>query len=186
VIALVGNLFYGAGVSACILFLNNNKPLAHRGKICMIDATGIHTAQRAKNIMTEADTDQVFRLWQGYESVIDKCVIVDLETVKAKDYTLSVNAYIEKTPAPPIDPKKIRANFYAALKEVHDSEEALMQPIFQIWCASSVPGKMGNCSGKTISIGNPGIWSEDAGFPQLTLTSRSTAASSRGRLWRII
>ena len=127
VIALVGNLFYGAGVSACILFLNNNKPLSHRGKICMIDATGIYTAQRAKNIMTEADTDQVFRLWQGYESVIDKCAIVDLETIKAKDYTLSVNAYIEKTPAPPIDPKKIRAEFYAALKEVHESEDALMQ-----------------------------------------------------------
>lgn len=127
VIALVGNLFYGAGVSACILFLNNNKPLSHRGKICMIDATGIYTAQRAKNIMTEADTDQVFRLWQGYEPVIDKCAIVDLESVKTKDYTLSVNAYIEKTPAPPIDPKKIRAEFYAALKEVHDSEEAMMQ-----------------------------------------------------------
>ena len=59
--------------------------------------------------------------------MIDKCAIVDLETVKAKDYTLSVNAYIEKTPAPPIDPKKIRTEFYSALKEVRDSEEALMQ-----------------------------------------------------------
>ncbi|MBR0192222.1 MAG: N-6 DNA methylase, partial [Thermoguttaceae bacterium] len=127
VIALVGNLFYGAGVSACILFLNNNKPLAHRGKICMIDATGIYTAQRAKNIMTEADTNQVFRLWQKYEPVIDKCAIVDLETIRTKEYTLSVNAYIEKTPAPPIDPKKIRAEFFAALKEVRDSEEALMK-----------------------------------------------------------
>lgn len=127
VIALVGNLFYGAGVSACILFLNNNKPLAHRGKICMIDATNIYTAQRAKNIMTEADTDQVYRLWQDYKDVIDKCAIVDLETIRAKDYTLSVNSYIEKTPAPPIDPKKVRADFYAALNEVKESEAALMQ-----------------------------------------------------------
>lgn len=127
VIALVGNLFYGAGVSACILFLNNNKPLAHRGKICMIDATGIYTAQRAKNVMNEADTDQVYRLWHGYESVIDKCAIVDLDTIRSKNYTLSVNSYIEKTPAPPIDPKKIRTEFFAALKEVHDSETALMQ-----------------------------------------------------------
>ena len=127
VIALVGNLFYGAGVSACILFLNNNKPLTHRGKICMIDATGIYTAQRAKNVMTQADTDQVYHLWLGYESVIDKCAIVDLDTIRSKDYTLSVNSYIEKTPAPPIDPKKIRAEFFAALSEVHDSETALMQ-----------------------------------------------------------
>lgn|GEM_PF-45256 len=125
VVTLVGNLFYGAGVSACILFLNNNKPLTHRGKICMIDATNIYTAQRAKNVMTEADTDQVYQLWKGYENVIDKCAIVDLDTIKSKDYTLSVNTYIEKTPAPPIDPKKIRAEFYAALKEVRDSEEEL-------------------------------------------------------------
>ena len=127
VITLVGNLFYGAGVSACILFLNNNKPLAHRGKICMIDATNIYTAQRAKNVMIEADTDQVYRLWQDYKDVIDKCAIVDLETVRAKGYTLSVNTYIEKTPAPPIDPKKARAEFFAALKEVQESEAALMK-----------------------------------------------------------
>lgn len=127
VITLVGNLFYGAGVSACILFLNNNKPLAHRGKICMIDATNIYTAQRAKNIMTEADTDEVYRLWQDYKDVIDKCAIVDLDTIREKGYTLSVNTYIEKTSAPPIDPKKVRAEFFAALNEVKESEAALVQ-----------------------------------------------------------
>lgn len=127
VIALVGNLFYGAGVSACILFLNNNKPIAHRGKICMINATNIYTAQRAKNIMTESDTDQVYRLWQDYKDVIDKCAIVELETVRAKDYTLSVSAYIEKAPAPPIDPKKVRTEFYIALKNVKESEASLMK-----------------------------------------------------------
>ena len=127
VIALVGNLFYGAGVSACILFLNNNKPLAHRQKICMIDATNIYTAQRAKNVMTEADVDKVFSLWSDYKNVVDRCAIVDLDTIKEKGYTLSVNTYIEKSPAPPIDPKKVREEFMAALNEVHESEAALME-----------------------------------------------------------
>ena len=127
VITLVGNLFYGAGVSACILFLNNNKPLAHRHKICMIDASGIYTAQRAKNIMTEADTDKVYALWTDYKNVIDRCAIVDLDTIQEKGYTLSVNTYIEKSPAPPIDPAKVRREFMDALKEVQESEEALMK-----------------------------------------------------------
>lgn len=127
VIALVGNLFYGAGVSACILFLNNNKPLAHRHKICMIDATNIYTAQRAKNVMTEADTDKVYSLWTDYKDVIDYCAIVDLDTVREKGYTLSVNTYIEKTPAPPIDPVKVRREFFDAMKEVQESEAALMK-----------------------------------------------------------
>ena len=127
VITLVGNLFYGASVSACILLLNNNKPQVHRGKICMIDATNIYTARRAKNIMTEEDTDQVYCLWRDYKNVIDKCAIVDLEAIRTKDYSLSLNTYIEKTPAPPIDPKKVRAEFYAALNKVQESESELIQ-----------------------------------------------------------
>ena len=127
VIALVGNLFYGAGVSACILFLNNNKPLAHRQKICLIDATNIYTAQRAKNIMTEADIDKVYSPWTDYKDVVDSCAVVDLNTIREKDYTLSVNTYIEKSPAPPIDPAKVRREFMDALKEVRESEAALMK-----------------------------------------------------------
>ena len=127
VITLVGNLFYGAGVSACILFLNKNKPLAHRHKICMIDASGIYTAQRAKNIMTEADTDKVYALCADYKNVIDRCAVVDLDTIREKGYTLSVNTYIEKSPALPIDPAKVRREFMEALKEVQESEAALMK-----------------------------------------------------------
>ena len=127
VITLVGNLFYGAGVSACILYLSNNKPLSHRGKICMIDATNIFTPQRAKNVMTEKDTDEVYSLWQAYEPVMDKCAIVDLDTIAEKGYTLSVNTYIEKTPVAAMDPKRVRRDFMAALQEVKESEEALKQ-----------------------------------------------------------
>ena len=127
VITLVGNLFYGAGVSACILFLNNNKPAAHRGKICLIDGSTIFTPQRAKNIMTEADVQKVYDLWLGYEDVIDKCAIVDMDCLRENKFTLAVNSYIEKSPAPPIDPKKVRAEFLSALQRVKDCESKLMQ-----------------------------------------------------------
>ena len=127
VIALVGNLFYGAGVSACIIFMNNNKPKEHREKICLIDATNIYTAQRAKNVMTEDDTAQVYSLWMNYENVVDKCAIVDLKTIAEKGYTLAVNTYIEKSPTPPIDPKKVRRDFMSALQEVQESEAELMR-----------------------------------------------------------
>ena len=126
VITLVGNLFYGAGVSACILFLNNNKPLTHRGKICMIDATSIYTAKRAKNIMTEEDTAEVYKYWKDYKPVIDKCAIVDIDTIAQNGYSLSVNSYIEKTSAPPMDPKKVRKDFLEAVQEVQRCEDILI------------------------------------------------------------
>jgi len=126
VITLVGNLFYGAGVSACILFLNNNKPAEHRGKICMIDGSTMYTPQRAKNIMTETDVQKVYDLWLGYQDVMDKCAIVDMERLRKNKFTLAVNSYIEKSPTPPIDPKKVRSDFMAALQRVKDCESKLM------------------------------------------------------------
>ena len=127
VITLVGNLFYGAGVSACILFLNNNKPAEHRGKICLIDGSTMFTPQRAKNIMTESDVQKVYALWLGYKDVIDKCAIVDMDRLRENKFTLAVNSYIEKSPAPPIDPKKVREDFMSALQRVKDCESKLMQ-----------------------------------------------------------
>ena len=125
VIALVGNLFYGAGVSACILFINSNKPAARRGKVCLIDATSIYTAQRAKNIMTAEDTDAVYRRWADYQSVIDRCAIVPIETLRERDYTLSVNTYIEKTPTEAMDPRQVRRSFMEALQNVREAEDHL-------------------------------------------------------------
>lgn len=127
VITLVGNLFYGAGVSACILFLNNNKPAEHRGKICLIDGSTMYTPQRAKNIMTEADVQKVYDLWLGYRDVVDKCAIVDMDRLRENKFTLAVNSYIEKSPAPPIDPKKVRSDFMVALQRVKDCESKLVQ-----------------------------------------------------------
>ena len=127
VITLVGGVFYGAGVSACILFMNNNKPAKHTAKICMIDATTIYTAQRAQNIMTEEDIQRVYKLWTDYKDVIDYCAIVDLETIRQKDYTLSVNSYIEKTPAETISPEEVRKQFKAALEEVNAAEAELLR-----------------------------------------------------------
>ena len=125
VITLVGGVFYGAGVSACILFLNNHKPVPHQGKVCMIDASSIFTPKRAQNIMTEEDISRVYKLWQDYKNVIDYCAVVDLETIQEKGYTLSVNTYIEKTQAAAISPAEVRRNFMDALEEVKAAEAEL-------------------------------------------------------------
>ncbi len=127
VITLVGGVFYGAGVSACILFMSNNKPLSHAGKICMIDGSTIYTPQRAQNIMSEEDIQKVFKLWTDYKDVIDYCAIVDLETIRQEDYTLSVNTYIEKTPAETISPEEVRRQFREALDEVNAAEAELLR-----------------------------------------------------------
>lgn len=123
VITLVSGLFYSTGVSACILILNNNKPSNHKGKVCLIDASNIYTAQRAQNIMTEKNVEETFNLYQDYEDVIEKAKIVSIEDIGEKDYTLSVNSYIEKAPQETICPKEVRKAFFLALDEAIAAEE---------------------------------------------------------------
>ena len=127
IVTFVSGVFYSTGVSACALILNNNKPAEHKNKICLIDASNIYTPKRAQNIMTDDDIQQVCDLYTDYQDVIEKCKIVTLDDIKKKDYTLSVNSYIEKKPQETIDPALVKKDFLEALSAVTEAENNLKQ-----------------------------------------------------------
>ena len=122
VIALAGGVFYGTGVSACIIFLNNHKKAAHKGKVCLIDATNIYTPKRAQNVMEEKDIKEIYDLYQGYEDVIEKCKIVTINDLDAAGNTLAVNTYIEKKKQEVVSPAVVRAQYFEALENVRKAE----------------------------------------------------------------
>lgn len=126
VITFVGGLFYGAGVSACVLCLNNNKDESHKGKVILVDGSTTYTAQRAQNIMTDDNVETLYGLYKDYRDVIDFAKVVTIEDIAAKDFTLSVNSYIEKTQQPTDDPAVVRQRYFAAVEEVAAAEAELM------------------------------------------------------------
>lgn len=127
VITLAGGIFYGAGVSACILYLNNNKRASHKGKVLLIDASNIYTPKRAQNVMTLADIDEVYKLYTEYEDVIEKSKVVTIEDLRSRDFTLSVSTYIEKKPVATASPEEIRRQFFTALQEAYAAEDKLKE-----------------------------------------------------------
>lgn len=127
VIALVGGVFYSTGVSACILFLNNNKPTNKRNKVLLVDASKIYTAQRAQNVMTEEDIQKVYKLYTDNNDVMEYSKVLTIDELAGKDYSLSVNNYIEKPQAEAKDPKLVREEYFAALKEVQEAEAKLRE-----------------------------------------------------------
>jgi type I restriction enzyme M protein len=125
VITLVSGVFYSTGVSACVLVLNNNKPSAHAGKVCLVDASQIYTAQRAQNIMTADNVNEVYKLCADYRDVTERVKVVTLDDLRAKDHTLSVSVYIEKTAKETISPAGVRADFADALATAKAAETKL-------------------------------------------------------------
>lgn len=127
IITFVSGIFYSTGVSACALILNNNKPAEHKNKVCLIDGSEIYTDQRAQNIMTDDNVNEIFGLYQKYEDVIERSKVVSIDDIREKDYTLAVNTYIEKKKQETISPEVVRQEYHEAVKEVKENEEQLMK-----------------------------------------------------------
>ena len=127
VISLASGVFYSTGVSACVLFLRNDKPPAHRGRVCIIDGTEIFTAQRAQNMITEENAQEMLSLYQSYEPVVEKCAIATLDDIEREGYVLSANNYVERR-REEIEPlAETRKRFYDLLRQTRKSEEKLLE-----------------------------------------------------------
>lgn len=131
VITLVGGVFYSTGVSACILLLNNNKKNDHKGRICMIDASDIYTAQRAQNIMTDDDVSKVFEFYTDYKDVIEKVKVVTIPDVREKDYTLAINNYVEKKEQEMVPPAEVRRQYFEAFDEMREAEDIMISLLLE-------------------------------------------------------
>ena len=125
VVTLASGVFYGTGVSACIIFLNNHKIKEHQRKVCLIDATNIYTPYRAQKVMEEADIQEVYELYKAYKDKIEKCKIVTLDELDAEGNTLALENYIEKKKQEAVPPEIIRQQYFEALEDVREAEVKL-------------------------------------------------------------
>lgn len=125
VITLVGGVFYSTTVSACILLLNNHKPVEHRGRICLIDASKIYTPLRAQKIMKDEHIERVYNLFSEYQDEVDYAKIVTIKDLEDGDYSLAVAKYIEKKKHISASPEEVKAAYFEAIDEVKRAEEHL-------------------------------------------------------------
>ena len=122
VVTLGDKLFYGTGLSPCFLIIRNLKPAEHSSRILMIDATKILTQKRAQNILSQEDVDRIFQLYTDYKDVEDYAKVVTLDDVKAKDYNLSPNRYVDYHKEEVKPYAEVLAEFKAAIQAVKDAE----------------------------------------------------------------
>lgn len=130
VISLGEKLFYGTGLSPCILIIRRKKPAEHSEKILMIDASKILTVQRAQNVLDEEkDLPRIFNLYQDYADVEDYSKVLRLDEIK--DGILSPNKYVKYHQEDIVPYEEVLANFKAAYEEVKQREAEFAKIISQ-------------------------------------------------------
>ena len=124
VITLGEKLFFGTQLSPCILVFRRHKPANHSARILMVDASKILTVRRAQNELTQENVDTIYQHYLDYTDKEDFSRVVTLEEVKAKDYVLSPNRYIQYHQEEQESYESVKARFEAAVKAVREAEEA--------------------------------------------------------------
>jgi hypothetical protein len=119
VIGLPPNLFYGAGIPACILVLrpnltgqfpNPNKPAARRGQVLFINADAEFHAGRAQNYLRPEHVEKIVSTFDRYEDVPAYARVVPFAEIAsaANDFNLNIRRYVDNSPPP--EPHDVRAH----------------------------------------------------------------------------
>ncbi len=119
IIGLPQNLFYGAGIPACILVmrpnltgqpLNPNKPAARRGHVLFINADAEFHAGRAQNYLRPEHVEKIVSTFDRYENVPGYARAVTIAEIadESNDFNLNIRRYVDN--APPPEPHNVRAH----------------------------------------------------------------------------
>ncbi len=122
IINLVQGIFFSTAVSACIMILNNNKPIEHRGKVLLINASTIYTPKRAQNILEEKDIDLIEKLYRDYSDTKKYSKVVTIEDIKNNNYVLSMDDFIEGEKITLADNETVKQELLSLIYDVKKTE----------------------------------------------------------------
>lgn len=118
IIGLPQNLFYGAGIPACILIMrpnltgqsaNPNKPIDRQGKVLFINADAEFHSGRAQNYLRPEHVEKIVSTFDRYQDIPGYARVVSLAEIasEANDFNLNIRRYVDNSPPP--EPHDVRA-----------------------------------------------------------------------------
>ena len=96
VIGLGPNLFYGTGISACILIFRLNKVSKKKDKVHFIDGSELFTKGRNQNFFREEHAKQILEWYNQYEDIENVSKVVDISEIKENEFNLNISRYVVK------------------------------------------------------------------------------------------
>lgn len=129
VIGLGPNLFYGAGLAACVLVLRAKKPAARKGKVLFIDASELYKRGRNQNTLEPEHAQEILDRYKAYADTPGASAVVDLKTIKDNGGNLSIPLYVAPAEAPTPTLEEARKTLAAAHARTQDARAALLEQL---------------------------------------------------------
>jgi len=95
VIGLGQNIFYGTGLSPCVMVFRNRKTQDHRQKVMFIDTSKEFKTGRAQNELLPDHVDNIHRCYVDYQDIEGICRMVTLDEIRENYFNLNISWYVE-------------------------------------------------------------------------------------------
>ena len=130
VIGLAENLFYGTGISACILVLRKDTETLKRKEVLFVNADEIYTKGRAQNTLREEQADEIHKIYQNQhknsEDIAGVSRWVPISEIQENEYNLNIARYVQKQlEEETITVEAAIMDFKQKLKELETAEDEL-------------------------------------------------------------
>tara|TARA_R110002049_G_scaffold52872_26_gene148363 strand:- start:61656 stop:63149 length:1494 start_codon:yes stop_codon:yes gene_type:complete len=126
VIGLGPNLFYGAGIPACILIIRRNKPAERKGKVLVINGTQELVEGKAQNHLSDANVKHFSDAFTLFNDEDRFARVVALDEIRDNDHNLNISRYVstdEDEAETDVAAEVVKLN---ALRQQRDEAEAKM------------------------------------------------------------
>ncbi len=94
VIGLAPNLFYGAGIPACILILRKTKLASRRGRILVVNGAAEFVDGKNQNHLSEVNVATLARAYADYVNVEQLARVVPVSEIEANGFNLNISRYV--------------------------------------------------------------------------------------------
>ncbi len=126
VIGLGSNIFYGAGIPACILVLRalHGKPPERRKRVLFINADREFSSGRAQNHLMPEHIEKIVTVYEEYAEIEGFSAIVTRAELADNDDNLNIRRYADNTPPP--EPHDVRAHLYGGVPKAEVEAKAAL------------------------------------------------------------
>jgi len=133
IIGLGPNLFYGTGISACILIFKIKKEEKKNKKFYFIDASDQFQKGRNQNFFLEEHATFIYNVYEEYVDIENVSRVVDVSEIEKNEYNLNIPLYVKKSVNnEEINIKEVMDEFNLQYKDFLESEEKVKKLLKEV------------------------------------------------------
>ena len=132
VIGLAPNMFYGTSLAPAVVTFRRAKQADRRGKVIVIDASGLFHKGRAQNFLEPEHVEKILGCVRNFNNVEDRAKVVSTEEIEREEWTLNISRYVLppiREDVPPL-PDAVAA-FKQAIAEARAAEDRLRRVLVE-------------------------------------------------------